>query len=230
MIPGSQRSKKIPPSPQSPLLKGGGVKLQVAKIAPASYNTFEGMKMATAGQIEKKKTYTYADYEKLPEGAPYQLIGGGLVMTPSPVPYHQMISMKLGFELLKFVEKGKLGVVLFAPIDVSLSETDTYQPDIIFISKDRLSIIGEKRIEGPPDLVIEILSPATAYYDLRIKKDTYEQSGVKEYWIVDPIQKTIEIFLNKKNKFELFSSAKGEGEVKSELLAGFSIGISGIFE
>src|SRR3989338_8169235 len=114
---------------------------------------------------KNKKPYTYADYEKLPEGAPYQLIGGELIMTPSPVPYHQIISRNIGFELLKVNEQKKLGEVIFAPMDVYLSETETYQPDIIFISKDRLNIIGEKKIEAAPDLVIEILSPGTAYYD-----------------------------------------------------------------
>ncbi len=186
--------------------------------------------MAAAVQIEKKKTYTYKDYERLPEGTPYQLIRGELIMTPSPVPNHQIIKIRIEYELLKFVNDKKLGIVLDAPIDVYFSDTETYQPDIIFISKDRLNIIGEKKIEGPPDLIIEILSPATAYYDLRIKKDTYEQSGVKEYWIVDPIQKTIEIFVNKNARFEPVSIVKGEGEVKSDLLNGFSIALREVFE
>lgn len=181
-------------------------------------------------QIEKKKRYTYEDYERLPEGAPYQLIGGELVMTPSPSPYHQDILRTLGFKLVAFVEGKGLGKVYYAPIDVYFSETDTYQPDIVFISKGRLNIIGEKKIEGPPDLAIEILSPATAYYDLRIKKDTYEQSGVKEYWIVDPIQKTIEIFVNRNGRFEPVSAAKVEGEVESYLLNGLSIALREVFE
>lgn len=122
-----------------------------------------------------------------------------------------------------------MGEIIYAPIDVYFSETDTYQPDIIFISKDRLNIIGEKKIEGPPDLIIEILSPATAYYDLRIKKDTYEQNGVKEYWIVDPIQKTIEIFVNEKGRFEPVSTAKVEGEVNSEIFKGLTISLREIF-
>src|SRR6266542_2906772 len=151
--------------------------------------------MATAAlEKEKTKRYTYEDYEKLPEGAPYQLIGGELVMTPSPVPYHQSVSRKIEFELIKFVEEKKLGEVFDAPIDVYLSETETYQPDIIFISKDRLRIIGEKKIEAAPDLVIEILSPSTAYYDLKHKRRIYESSGVREYWIVDPMEKSVEVY------------------------------------
>ena len=82
---------------------------------------------------QRKGVYTYADYEKLPEGAPYQLIGGDLIKEPSPVPYHQILSMRIEFELVKFVEERDLGVVLDAPMDVYLSETEVYQPDIMFI-------------------------------------------------------------------------------------------------
>lgn len=185
--------------------------------------------MPATVQIEKKKTYTYEDYERLPEGAPYQLIEGELIMVPSPIPYHQDILRILGLKLAAFVEEKKLGKIYFAPLDVYLSETDTYQPDIIFIAKDRLNIIGEKKVEGSPDLVIEILSPATAYYDLRIKKDIYEKSGVKEYWVVDPMQKTIEVFVNKKGKFELISVSKEEDAVKSTLLEGLSISLREVF-
>ena len=178
---------------------------------------------------EKKKIYTYADYENLPEGAPYQLIGGNLVMTPAPVPYHQIVSINIEFELLKFVRQRKLGEVLDAPIDVYFSETETYQPDIIFISKERLFIIGEKKIEGSPDLVIEILSSSTAKYDMKHKKDIYEQSGVKEYWIVNPFDKSVEVFENSSQGFILFEKVKLEGVVNSKLLDGFHISLKDIF-
>lgn len=147
--------------------------------------------MAEAVLEKTKKQYTYEDYEKLPEGAPYQLIGGELIMTPSPVPYHQIILRRIGFELVKFVEERRLGEVIYAPMDVYLSKTETYQPDIIFISNERLNIIGEKKIEAAPDLVMEILLESTAYYDLRHKKRVYESSGVKEYWIIDPMEKSM---------------------------------------
>ncbi|HWR90187.1 MAG TPA: Uma2 family endonuclease, partial [Dissulfurispiraceae bacterium] len=119
--------------------------------------------------------------------------------------------------------------VLSAPIDVYLSETNTLQPDIIFIAKERLFIIGEKKIEGAPDLVIEILSPANAYYDLRTKKDVYEQSGVREYWIVDPIQKGIEVYVNRESRFELASSMRGKGEINSHILPDFTVILDRIF-
>ncbi len=185
----------------------------------------------TTALLEKDKTkqYTYADYEKLPEGAPYQLIGGELIMTPAPIPYHQIVKNNIQFEMSVFVRDKKLGIVLDAPLDVYLSETETYQPDIIFISHDRLNIIGEKKIEAAPDLVIEILSPSTAYYDLKHKKHIYELSGVKEYWIVDPMEKSLELYENLNNEFALFSKARDKGLVKSKLLEGFSIETEKVF-
>lgn len=170
-----------------------------------------------------KKQYTYADYEKLPEGAPYQLIGGDLIKEPSPVPYHQMVSIRIVFELVKFVEERNLGVVLDAPMDVYLSDTEVYQPDIMFISKDRMNIIGEKNIEAAPDLVVEILSPSSAYYDLRHKMHVYETSGVREYWVVDPIEKSVEIYQNINGEFKLFNKALSSGLIRSALLEGFTV-------
>ncbi|MFN3480485.1 MAG: Uma2 family endonuclease [Thermodesulfovibrionales bacterium] len=185
--------------------------------------------MVTAALEKSKRQYTYEDYARLPEGAPYQLIGGELIMTPSPVPYHQIISRKIEFELVKFVDDRRLGEVIDAPMDVYLSETETYQPDIIFISNERLNIIGEKKIEGAPDLVIEILSESTAYYDLRHKKRVYERTGVKEYWIVDPMEKSIEVYENVNGEFKIYSQAIEKGKVNSKLLEGFGVELEKVF-
>ncbi len=185
----------------------------------------------TTATLEKKQLYTYEDYAKLPEGAPYQLIGGELVMTPSPIPYHQRISKRIEFLIYEFAEKKKgLGEVLDAPVDVYFEEKETFQPDILFILKDRLNIVGEKKIEAAPDLIVEILSPSTAYYDLRHKKDVYARHGVKEYWIVDPIEKSIEIYENKEGEFILIIKASsGKGKVSSKLLDGLTVDIEEIF-
>jgi Uma2 family endonuclease len=112
--------------------------------------------------IEKKK-YTYEDYLKTPEDERYELIEGEMLMTPSPITRHQRISRELEFEILKFVRENALGEVFDAPYDVYLDDENVVQPDILFISKDRLNIIGEKNIQGAPDLVIEIISENTAY-------------------------------------------------------------------
>ncbi len=180
--------------------------------------------------IPEKKSYTYEDYARLPEGAPYQLIGGELIMVPAPLPYHQKVSKRLEYLLYEYAElKQKLGEVYYAPIDVYLNEEETYQPDIVFISKERIWIIKEDKIEGAPDMVIEILSPSTAYYDLVHKKDVYARHGVKEYWIVDPMKKKIDVYENKKGEFMLFKKA-GKGErINSIIIDGFEVEIDTIF-
>lgn len=174
--------------------------------------------------------YTYDDYIRMTrDGELCQLIDGGLVRSPSPSTRHQRISRRIEIELCNFVAAQGLGEVWDAPLDVYLAENQTFQPDIFFISNERSSIIGEKKIEGAPDLVIEILSPSTAYYDIRKKKRVYESTGVREYWIVDPEERSIEVYENRDGCFIMHDQAREDGRVASKLLPGFSIGIVEVF-
>jgi Uma2 family endonuclease len=179
--------------------------------------------------IPQKEVYTYADYVLLPEGAPYQLIGGELVMTPAPSTFHQVVSMRLETELVNFVRAKDAGIVLDAPVDVYFEEKETYQPDLIFIAKDRLAIIEPARINGAPDLVVEILSPSTGYYDLKKKARTYARHGVKEYWVVDPEDHSIEVHVGREGKFFLDQRVEGEGRVESLVLRGLAVEAKEIF-
>jgi Uma2 family endonuclease len=178
---------------------------------------------------ERAAACTYEDYCKLPEGAPYQLIGGELVMTPAPGTYHQLISSELEYQLKSFNYEKNAGVVLDAPVDVYLGESETYQPDIVFIGRDRKEIIEPGRINGSPDLVVEILSPSTAYYDLRKKFKVYEKSGVKEYWIVDPEDKSVQVFVLSNGKFALDQEVGMGDTACSRLLKGFEVDLESIF-
>ncbi|MGD0622831.1 MAG: Uma2 family endonuclease [Thermacetogeniaceae bacterium] len=178
---------------------------------------------------EREAACTYEDYCKLPEGAPYQLIGGQLVMTPAPGTYHQLISGKLEHLLMSFNDEKNAGVVLDAPVDVYLGESETYQPDIVFIGRDRKEIIEPGRINGSPDLVVEILSPSTAYYDLRKKFKVYEKSGVKEYWIVDPEEKSVQVFILSNGRFALDQEVGMGAAAHSRLLKGFAVDLESIF-
>jgi Uma2 family endonuclease len=187
------------------------------------------MSMSSTGQWERETACTYEDYRKLPEGAPYQLIGGELVLTPAPGTYHQLISGKLFYRFMSFNDEKNAGVVLAAPVDVYLGESETYQPDIVFVSRDRAGIIEPERINGSPDLVVEILSPSTAYYDLRKKFKVYEQLGVKEYWIVDPKQKAIQVFVLNNGKFALDQEGGMDGAVQSPILNGLTVKLDEIF-
>ena len=172
---------------------------------------------------------TYEDYAQLPEGAPYQLIEGELVMAPAPIPDHQSVVLDLARALQEFVLARKLGRVLIAPIDVYLGPRNTPQPDVIFITRERLHIVGDKKIEGAPDIVIEVLSPGTAYYDLRKKKRIYEAAGVREYWIVDLLEKSIEVFVLENNAYTLFHRVEIEGGVKSKVLPQFALDLKNVF-
>ena len=179
--------------------------------------------------IEGKKVYTYEDYLNTPDDQRHELIEGELIMAPSPVTYHQWISRKIEFELEKFVEEKNLGYVFDAPLDVYFDDTNLLQPDILFIAKNRLDIIGEKNIQGAPDLAIEILSETTAYRDLVKKKKIYAKFGVKEYWIVDPVERTIKLYTLKETSFVLMKSFAKNETFESALLHGFTMDLENVF-
>ena len=145
--------------------------------------------------VNTKIKYTVRDYMSIPDGDErrFELIDGELMLAPAPVPTHQMIVVELLYILKEFVEGHGLGRVLVAPTDVVLSEHQVVQPDILFISTERLHIIGERNVQGAPDLVIEVLSPSTTSRDRVLKASGYLRFGVPEYWIVDPVERTIEV-------------------------------------
>lgn len=172
--------------------------------------------------------FTYEDYKSLPDEKRYELLEGELIMVPSPKEYHQRISGKLEFLLRAFVEEHDLGAVYDAPFDVVLSEETVLQPDILFISKARLNIITEDNVRGAPDLVIEILSEATAERDRIAKKLLYAKHGVKEYWLVDPTRKSIEVLQLGERGFEPVG-IWWEGQTMRSPLLGLSIGLEKVF-
>jgi Uma2 family endonuclease len=180
---------------------------------------------------EKKKKYTIADYMMLEEGAPFQLINYELIMSPSPLLVHQLILGELYDMLKSFIkEHGKQGLVVLPPIDIHFDDGNAYQPDLIYISQDRIAEIAKDRIEGAPDLVIEILSPSNAYYDLRQKKDIYEKYGVKEYIIIDPVQENADLYALKESAYYLHQKAAKNEQLNSVLLPGLKIGLSKLFK
>ncbi|OHE57724.1 MAG: restriction endonuclease [Thermodesulfovibrio sp. RBG_19FT_COMBO_42_12] len=183
-----------------------------------------------AASIIEKKKYTYDDYLKTPDDMRYELIEGELYMTPSPITNHQRISGRIEFELRKFVAENDCGEVFDAPYDVYFDDENVVQPDILFISKDRLNIIGDKNLQGAPDLVIEILSESNAYRDLIQKKKLYARHGVQEYWIVVPGEKNIDIHILKDKTYQLYQTL-GEDEIlESPILKGFKMELKAIFK
>lgn len=181
--------------------------------------------------IADKKKYTVEDYMMLEEGAPFQLINYDLVMSPSPLPIHQQILFALS-EVIVFyhVQHGRRGQWYYAPQDVKFDEGNILQPDVLYIKEERKAELIKDRIEGAPDLIIEILSPSNAYYDLRQKKDIYEKYGVKEYIIVDPVQQNADLYIQQNGVFVLHQKAQLTETLKSVLLPGFDIEVSKLFK
>jgi len=182
-----------------------------------------------ASTVVEKKKYTYEDYLKTPADERHELIEGELLMTPSPATKHQRISRKFEFILEKYVTENDLGEIFDAPYDVHLDNENVVQPDILFVSKERASIIGEKNIQGAPDLLIEILSEGTAYLDLVRKKKLYARFGVKEYWIADPGEETVDVYTLKDGLYALQKTYSKNDTLESFLLSGIKIALKGIF-
>ncbi|MCB9892360.1 MAG: Uma2 family endonuclease [Planctomycetes bacterium] len=129
----------------------------------------------------------YTDYLRFPDdGRRHEIIGGEYFVNPAPSTGHQAVSTRLAARLVFAIEDQGLGRVLSAPTDVELTEHDIVQPDIVVLTAEHASRIGPNRIHGPPDLVVEILSPGTRGHDRERKFELYERAGVREYWIVDP--------------------------------------------
>jgi Uma2 family endonuclease len=176
--------------------------------------------------------WTYDDYARLPDnGARYEVIRGELFMSPAPRPVHQEISGNLFAEIHFFLRKHKLGRVYSAPIDLVLEEIATpVQPDIVYIPQNKLDMIKDIRIEGTPDLVVEIISPSSVRHDRHNKFYLYLEAGVSEYWLIDPTEKTVEIYVLRGEAYALLGSFGLKDEAYSEVLQGFSVMVSDIFE
>ncbi len=177
--------------------------------------------------------WTIADYMRLenPPGYSYELVKGVLHMSPSPSLSHQRALMELATRMFSHVRKNKLGEVIVAPMDVEIDvgETQTIvEPDIIFVSNARREILTHKHLRGAPDLLVEILSPGSEARDRNAKLTLYMTSGVREYWIVDPHKRTIEIWVMR----EMGHVRKGEwipGQAAhSEVLEGFTASVEEI--
>ena len=175
---------------------------------------------------------TVRDYLSIPEDDEnrYELIQGELYMAPAPSWPHQDSSFNLASELRGFVHANGLGRVAIAPLDVYLSDEDVFQPDIIYISVERLDIIHFNGIHGAPDLVVEVLSPGTERRDKTLKSARYAMFNVREYWQADPIAKTIAVLRARDGVFE-HVGVFGEGmTLETPLLPGLRVDVSAVFD
>lgn len=180
--------------------------------------------------LSNTKLLTYDDYVALtpPDSGNYELHNGKLIYMASPTPDHQDVVTELCARMRLFASSRKLGKVFAAPLDVVFTPTDILQPDILFIATEHLHIIGDKKIEGAPDLVVEVLSDSNKPREQRYKKEIYETHGVREYWMINPEKDSVTIFVNTNGELVAAGVFKKNDIVSSEILPGFSIRVSEI--
>jgi Uma2 family endonuclease len=143
--------------------------------------------------------YRREDYDALPDQPRCELLFGRLYVSASPTPWHQMVALYLWRHLESIAEA--FGALAFAaPLDVVLADHSVVQPDVIYISAGRLGML-RKRIEGAPDLLVEVLSPGSGRRDRGEKLSLYAQTGIREYWIADPEMRQIEFLVNEGGRF-----------------------------
>lgn len=166
--------------------------------------------------------YREADYLELPDQPRCELLYGRLPVTPAPTLRHQLVVGEV-FRLLYEFARHRGGYAVVSPVDVVLAEHSIVQPDAIYVGPERAGILGQ-RVEGAPDLVVEILSPATARRDLGEKLRLYAESGVAEYWIIDPGPETFEFLENTPAGFRVLLP---EGAVyRSAAIAGLELDLA----
>lgn len=180
--------------------------------------------------LERKTEFTYEDYQSLPpsETERYELIDGELIMVPAPSFTHQHVAGGLFVALDHHVRSRDLGVVLFAPFDVHLGK-GVVEPDILYVSKERLHLVTEKEMIGAPDLVVEIFSPDSKARDQLSKRRLYFRHGVREYWLADTEARTVEVLCAAKKDFEVAGFYRYPETVKSRLLPELSIDLENVF-
>jgi Uma2 family endonuclease len=172
---------------------------------------------------------THDDLLALPEdNLRREIIDGEMFVTPSPIADHQTILINLLSAFLDYLKAHRVGKVFVAPLDVILSDYDVLQPDLLFVLNERAGIVKDW-VRGAPDLAVEILSPTTEKRDRGIKLKAYARFGVKEYWIIDPAAREVEVHRLRGGGYELAETFDINGSLISALLPGLKLDVASIF-
>ena len=187
----------------------------------------ESTHVATAQPAVK---LTYEDYCAAPADSRYELLDGELIMVAAPNLKHQRVQVKLTTRLELFIEDRALGTLFTAPCDVLLSDNNVVQPDLGFVSRRRKHLLRDgQKVQGPPDLVVEILSPSSTKQDHGEKRALYEKHGVTEYWLVDPVVETVQIHRLQGEVLVPIRTFGREETLRSPVFPGLELRLSDIF-
>ena len=174
--------------------------------------------------------FTYEDYLTTPEDERYELLDGDLMMVPAPNLKHQKVNAQLYMHLRRFIDERALGTLLYAPYDVYLSDTNVVQPDLLFVSRQREHLLSDgQKVQGAPDLVVEILSPSSEDTDRGAKHELYSRHGVTEYWLVDPVAETISIHRQRGGVLAPTDTFTRTETLRSPLLTGLVLHLDDVF-
>jgi Uma2 family endonuclease len=175
---------------------------------------------------------TYDDLVKLPDdGKRYEIVDGELFVNAAPVPRHQRIVRILLGKLDRYFEEHGGGEVFPSPIDVVFDSENIAEPDLVVIKSERAKIVGDKNIQGAPNLCIEVLSESTRRLDEIVKRKLYERFGVEEYWVVDPVLELVKIYRQTGAGFQRVAEISVEegGTITTPLFPGLSIDVATVF-
>jgi len=150
-------------------------------------------------------------------------------MTPSPTGSHQAAAIRITLHLFTHIESTGLGRVFIAPFDVELAPDVVVQPDVLVLLNAGLDKYTEQRIIGAPDLVVEIASPSTTTYDRHNKYIAYAQAGVPEYWIADPVARTVEVLVLEYGTYRSLDVFQGKAILPSRVLSRFRVHVEQFF-
>lgn len=189
------------------------------------------MTKVTAQKIDKMKWTAFRALElDDADTAIYELFDGIVMKRSAPSLVHQRISRKLLLQLDAFIEANQLGEVFSAPVDLYLDDYNAFQPDLAFVSKDRSFLIeAGDYIRGAPDLVVEIISAGSFKRDKVTKKELCERFAVREYWLVDPLNQGIEIYVMQDDAYVLHDIQEGWSKIVSTVLTGFELDLGALF-
>lgn len=186
--------------------------------------------------LDLTKSYTYADYLKWSFDERVELIKGKIFkMSPSPGAMHQRLSSRIHIEIGQYL-KGKKCEVFSAPFDIRLPRKSKDDKDILTVLQPDLFVncdpskIDEKGCLGGPDIVVEILSPSNNKKELKYKHELYEEAGVKEYWIVDPRDKGVEVYTLINGRLLASAHLFAEDTITTPILPGFSLSLGELFD
>ncbi|HEX7736917.1 MAG TPA: Uma2 family endonuclease [Ktedonobacteraceae bacterium] len=175
--------------------------------------------------------WTYERYAALPDdGHRYEVVQGVLMMSPAPEIAHQRVVQRISRYLDEQIFSTKRGEVLPGPTDVVLSQKKVVQPDLAVLLNQRHERLKKQYVEGAPDLVVEVISPSTATYDRLVKYALYAESGVSEYWLVDPAEQSIEVFVLEVGAYRSLGVFRGEQIERSQFIPNETVAAARFFD